>query len=285
MFDLHVHSDVSDGRLAPTEVIDLAQRTGLTGLVITDHSIATWTPELSTYASRAGVDLPVPGMEVSAVHRGRRVHILLYGKELVELEVSARLLAPLSAKNRRLETLCERLRNKGYSVPSNTQLLNRSDSGDANPARRMLGRTVIARALERTAQLSFEDAYRAVLEADEYIPRLKSAEAYLPVVQVLQIADEANLVAAVAHPLWFCESDDQVQAALDVFRDEALSSIRAIEVSSYHHRRFDHHQALLTLVKDRGWVVLGGSDFHGNGKVGLGDEVTDAESLRQLGIL
>ena len=58
--NLHTHSNVSDGRLAPVEVVSLYKELGYDFLVLTDHEVFSWWQEFSTPDF-----LIVPGIETS----------------------------------------------------------------------------------------------------------------------------------------------------------------------------------------------------------------------------
>lgn len=80
--DLHCHSSCSDGSCTPSELLHLAERSGLSGLSITDHdTIAAYTPALFQEAKDRSIAL-LPGIECSSDHQGVGVHILGYGMDL-----------------------------------------------------------------------------------------------------------------------------------------------------------------------------------------------------------
>ena len=81
MIDLHVHTTISDGTLTPTEIVRLAQETGLLAVAITDHDSIDGHDEAVREAQRLGVTL-VKGIEFSATYgQGRLVHLLGLGIE------------------------------------------------------------------------------------------------------------------------------------------------------------------------------------------------------------
>ena len=64
--DLHCHSTASDGALAPTAVVQEAQRKGLHALALTDHDTVAGLAEAQSAGERLGVRI-VAGVELSAV--------------------------------------------------------------------------------------------------------------------------------------------------------------------------------------------------------------------------
>lgn len=77
--DLHLHSYYSDGSDDPYTLIDLAAKSGLKAMAITDHDYYTYTAELARYAKNKGI-LLIPGIELSCVDplTKRKVHLLAY---------------------------------------------------------------------------------------------------------------------------------------------------------------------------------------------------------------
>src|SRR5438309_152673 len=74
--DLHLHTTHSDGTYTPAQVIDLARRSGLAAVAITDHDTLSAVAEAR---KAAGAHLEVvAGVEISAVYRDREFHLLGY---------------------------------------------------------------------------------------------------------------------------------------------------------------------------------------------------------------
>jgi predicted metal-dependent phosphoesterase TrpH len=74
--DLHTHSTISDGRLTPTQLIDLAAKNGVRIMSLTDHDIVDGLPEAFEAASRHPGFTLIPGIEMSTDVPGNEVHIL-----------------------------------------------------------------------------------------------------------------------------------------------------------------------------------------------------------------
>lgn len=77
-FDLHVHTNHSDGRLSPTEIVNLAIRKGLSGIAITDHDTTTGIDEAINQSKKYDNFKVIPGIELSSIYNNEEVHILGY---------------------------------------------------------------------------------------------------------------------------------------------------------------------------------------------------------------
>jgi 3',5'-nucleoside bisphosphate phosphatase len=77
VLDLHVHSNHSDGKYDPTEVLRLAATGGITVLAIADHDLApALRPGVHEVEGRAIRVLAAA--EVSGAHEGEELHLLVY---------------------------------------------------------------------------------------------------------------------------------------------------------------------------------------------------------------
>ena len=70
--DLHLHSTYSDGTYTPAEVLDLARRSGLAAVALTDHDTLSGVADAQAEAGNTGVEV-VPGVEITAEFRGREL--------------------------------------------------------------------------------------------------------------------------------------------------------------------------------------------------------------------
>ena len=81
--DLHMHTTYSDGKLTPEELVAKAKEAGLTYMAITDHDTVEGISHLyenGLYPAR-GIHI-IPGIEFSAHHPTREIHILGYNVDI-----------------------------------------------------------------------------------------------------------------------------------------------------------------------------------------------------------
>ena len=77
-YDLHCHSNVSDGVLSPTELVRRAHEQGVTALALTDHDTTAGVVEAKEAAAQTGIKL-IPGIELSASWQDKTFHIVGLG--------------------------------------------------------------------------------------------------------------------------------------------------------------------------------------------------------------
>jgi predicted metal-dependent phosphoesterase TrpH len=75
LYDLHLHTTASDGKLTPRELVRAAKSSRLRAFAITDHDTVEGIPEAMEEASALGIEL-IPGVEVSANFGDAAVHVL-----------------------------------------------------------------------------------------------------------------------------------------------------------------------------------------------------------------
>src|SRR5438093_8288598 len=112
--DLHVHTTHSDGAYTPAEIVDLARRVGLAAVAVTDHdTLAGVAPARA--AARGGLEI-VAGVEVTAEHAGREVHVLGYFVHPDDVPLGTALARLRDHRRGRFHEMVERLRDRGVSV-------------------------------------------------------------------------------------------------------------------------------------------------------------------------
>ena len=75
--DLHLHSIHSDGTESAAQVMAAAHRHGLRTAALTDHDTTSGWADAAEAAASLGMTF-IPGMELSAKHEWRSVHVLAY---------------------------------------------------------------------------------------------------------------------------------------------------------------------------------------------------------------
>jgi hypothetical protein len=270
--DLHSHSRVSDGTQSPTELVRAAAAAGLDVLAITDHDTAAGWDEAAEAAQAVGLEL-VRGMEISARHRGRDVHLLAYLPDPTYGPLVQGLQKILDGRTSRVPAILARLGEIGIDLTLDDV---RRVSGDAAA----VGRPHVADALVAAGHVGHRDqAFDELLRAGRpaYVDRYAA-----PLEPMIRTVTEAGGVCVVAHPWGRSNEPGPLDAA--GFADLKAMGLAGVEVDHEDHRPEARTQ-LRAIARDLDLVVTGSSDHHGAGKTGheLGCNTTaPAEYARLL---
>ena len=77
MIDLHMHTTASDGTNSPEALVESAWQVGIRTMSVTDHDTMAGVAPATVAAAARGMTV-IPGIEITAVHGGRDVHVLAY---------------------------------------------------------------------------------------------------------------------------------------------------------------------------------------------------------------
>jgi predicted metal-dependent phosphoesterase TrpH len=242
LIELQSHSTVSDGQLAPAEVVARAAEAGVTTLALSDHDAIAGVAEAARAAEGLGVEL-VPAIEMSCVHEyAEDLHVCGYWVDLGAIAPACE--RAQHERVARAGEIIESLRREGFDLHLEDAV---REAGDALS----IGRPHIARAAGATGDLGpFFEEY-LVPGAKAFVPRRWPTAA-----QAVELIREAGGVAVVAHPYWDIDQPDQV--------DELIRALGVDGVEVYyptHSREQTGH--LLWLCEELGLVATGSSDYHG----------------------
>jgi predicted metal-dependent phosphoesterase TrpH len=243
--DLHVHSNASDGRLSPAEVIGEAAERGLVYIALADHDSVNGIAAARAAAQRFPGLSVIPGIEISTDIPEGEVHILGYFIDYTDPELLAKLDDFKNSRLRRARAMVAKL--AGLGVPVEWQrVLELAGTGT-------IGRPHIAQALmEKGHVSSFKEAF------DKYLGHGKPAyverDKMLPAEAVALIV-KARGLAVLAHPL---TSADPEGLILEL----KPAGLAGLEVYYNGYSAADVKR-LVGLARRHNLIATGGSDFHG----------------------
>jgi len=242
LIELQSHSTVSDGQLAPGEVVAQAWEAGVTTLALSDHDAVAGVPEAAAAAEKLGLEL-VPATEMSCVHEyAEDLHVCGYW---IDLEAIASTCERAQRERvNRAEEIIGRLRGWGFEV---TLADAEREAGDALS----IGRPHIARAAGASGDLGpFFEEY-LVPGAKAFVPRRwPTAE------QAIALIREAGGAAVVAHPYWDVKDPAQVE---DLIRSLNPDGVEVF----YPTHTEEQTKHLLDLCRELNLVPTASSDYHG----------------------
>lgn len=254
--DLHVHSNASDGTLSPTEVVQLAIKTGLRAIALTDHDTISGLKEAmnaSLLFSDASNPLRIiPGTEISVSYKNRDVHLLGLFIDPDNKKLEKALQAAVINRDTRNKKMAENLQNAGIDITLDKM---RQTYGNA-----VLTRAHFAKYMTQNGYTkSNEEAFKKYLHDNSpyYVNR-----DYLSPKEAINLIHGANGLAILAHPLLYKYTLNEIEELVELFASYGLNGIEAIYSSNMgfdegHIRRIANKYEL---------AITGGSDFHGANK-------------------
>lgn len=248
-YDLHSHTQASDGMNQPAENVRLAKEKGLTGLAITDHDTVAGIAEALLAGKELGVDV-VPGIEISTRAGGKDIHVLGYFLNTEDEQLLERLARLRSVRDERNGLILAKLQQLGLSIT-----LEEVKDGLARPLRpdESLGRPHIADALVRKGYATdMRDAF------DRYLAEGKPGYASLPRIapeEAIAWIREAGGAPVLAHPGLYGD-DELVRSILERGKPDG------IEVYHSDHGP-EEELRYAAMAEQYELIVTGGSDYHG----------------------
>ena len=268
MIDLHLHTTASDGRSSPQELVREAASAGLTTIAVTDHDTTGAVDAVASGARALGLNT-IPGIEITAIHGGRDVHILAYFIRTEREDLALFLARQQIERRRRLFEMIAALERGG--VPIDRDAL---DSRLARESMKSVGRPFLAQELIRAGHVrSMSEAFERYLGEGRpgYVPRRGATPR-----EVIELVARANGLTSLAHPgklKWDEILPDLVEAGLPAIEIHHPDH-DAVDVGRYRH-----------FASRYGLLVTGGSDYHGPGSgrtAGLGRVTLDRADFDRL---
>jgi hypothetical protein len=246
-FDLHTHSNCSDGALAPAELVARAQQSGIDVLALTDHDTVQGVAEATLAAAAHGIRL-VPGVEISASWRAQAIHVLGLWIDPASAALLGGLEAQGERRHSRMRKICARLQKVG--LPGG-ELLAAVAANPGLPTRAHLANAMVAGGHVKRA----DEAFRKYLGAGKagYL-----AAEWPALDAVVGWIRAAGGVAALAHPARYPLSAGARRQMLAEF---VAAGGAALEVVSGGNGA-QHVEAVAALAVRYGLMGSVGSDFH-----------------------
>jgi 3',5'-nucleoside bisphosphate phosphatase len=269
VIDLHLHTTASDGVCKPAELVDMAWRAGIRTMSVTDHDTVAAVAEIAALTRDIGMSF-VPGIEITAVHDGRDIHMLGYFIDPESEPFGAFLERQRADRVRRLGEMVDRLEEIGKPI-DRAKVLAKKEAGGS------LGRPLVARALVKAGHATdIRQAFDELIGEGKpaFVPRVGP-----PPSEVVSIIARAGGVASLAHP-GLLKRDDLIPALVN-------AGLPALEAFHSDHDP-ETTERYLALAERYDLAVSGGSDYHGEpirrksafGRIGLPVEHFERLSAR-----
>ena len=250
--DLHCHSNVSDGVLAPAAVAQYASRSGVNAWALTDHDEVGGVARARQAASDLGMRF-VAGVEISITWASDTVHIVGLQIDENNPALLAGLAATRSGRDARGREISDQLAKAGIAG-AYEGALKYVDNPD------LMSRTHFARYLvECGACANIPEVFRKYLTEGKpgYVPHR-----WASLTQAMGWIHSAGGVAVIAHPGRYKFGTTGEGALFDEFKQLGGT---AIEVVTGSHSP-DQYQIYAEQARRYGFLASRGTDFHAPGE-------------------
>ena len=254
LIDLHVHSNISDGTMSPSEVVKLASDRGVGVMALTDHDTVEGVAEARTAADECGMVF-IPGIEISAGFRDRDIHILGYFIDTESEDFLNVLRKAWVKREERNYKIAERFAKFGIAL-------------DIDAIKKISGSSVITRAhfarwlVENGYCRSNSEVFDRYLGNDKpcYVPR-----DYMTRETAVSAIINAGGIPVLAHPMLYGLSMTETDTLVGELCEMGL---KGIETYYSSNMGYDEDNVRSLALKHK-LIMTGGTDFHGSNKPGL----------------
>lgn len=256
--DLHIHSTASDGTFSPTEIVNNAVKIAGKGnpvvIALTDHDTTSGIEEFQTAALAYKPQLTaISGIEISTNYHGIEIHMLGYNIDPRNKTLIDKLKIYRKSRDGRNEKIIKKLNEHGFKISA--EELKPEKSGES------IGRPHIARLLmKKNYVTSVQEAF------DKYLAEGKCCyvERIMPTPQeAIQLIQNSGGFPVLAHIMLYKKLDAAHKEKLVYELKEAgLFGIEAY----YNTYTPVEQEYVISLAKQWGLSITGGTDFHGQNK-------------------
>ena len=245
--DFHLHTNVSDGKLTPSELVKLAKHNGLDIISINDHDTLNGIAEAISTGIAEGIKV-IPAFELSTIKNGENIHVLAYFKDdsYKDKAFIAKLKEITDYRITRAKKIVENL-EKYFNININHEdVLNNADGIVARPH---IAKTI----LQAGYDYEWEELFKTVLSQDSpaYVPnKLLSVE------EGIDLLRSTNCLIVLAHPVLIKKSE---------VKDILTLGFDGIEAIYFQNSPSDTEK-YISLAKEFNILITAGSDFHGLSK-------------------
>ncbi|MFH1560739.1 MAG: PHP domain-containing protein [Chloroflexota bacterium] len=248
--DLHLHTTCSDGRLTPTQLVELVAERGLRVVAVTDHDSTEGLEEALEAAKRFPHLSVIPGVELSTDIPGNEIHVLGYFIRYSDAGLQQALGEFRDGRVDRAREMVSKLAALGVPVEWE-RVLELANEGS-------VGRPHIAQAMVEKGYISYpQEAFAQYIGRNglAYAERRKVTP-----VEAVSLIREVGGLPVLAHP----REVDDVESLLPELKTAGLVGMEVY----YGTYTPSEVEALATLAAREGLIPCGGSDYHALGTPG-----------------
>jgi len=249
--DLHVHTTCSDGTVPPEGIPPLAKAAGLSAVAVTDHDTVAGLAAAMAAGTEWGVEV-VPGIEFATGFEHTEIHLLGYLFDPASPALTPALRWVIDDRRERNEKMAALMRADGIPVTAEEMYRRYPESTVGRPH-------FAVKLMECGLASSVKDAFaRYLAPGQKYYVRRN----HIPFDRAVEILRDSGGKTVLAHPFQYRFDDGRLRELLDYCRNVGVAGMECL----YSGYTPEQEKYLEALAGDYGFLVTGGSDFHGGHK-------------------
>ncbi|MEK6946825.1 MAG: PHP domain-containing protein [Nanoarchaeota archaeon] len=257
--DLQCHTTASDGKLTPAELVNLAIKTKLAAIAITDHDSVNGINEAIKAAKGKNIEI-VPGVEISCDDPGYvDTHILGLFIDYKNKTLNSLLKKAQTYRVQQKKDIINKFQKLGFKITFDEVRLT---------AKGEIGRPHIAKVILRNNPdkvSSFDEVFDKYLAVGKkaYVERKNKISAK----DAIKAVHSAGGLIFISHPGVYDNFD--IDKFIDYFLKrggDGIETYYAYETSRYHAGKRANSKIVgkfKKIAKEKNILETGGSDFHG----------------------
>lgn len=256
VFDLHLHSNLSDGKHSPEEVVFMAKQAGMKVIALTDHDNIDGVMRAVWAGERLGMKV-IPGVEFSSDFEGEN-HILglfinYKSKALKEFFDDLH-----ESKERQITQIVKKLHDDGFDITMEDVLaqkkgsMNRAHIAEAIKVKSKQNEII----LKKLGVASSTDIFNLLLKPGSPYFMERERPPADGVVNFIQWLDG---MAVWAHPNWR-DNEAGIERKANFFKKAGLDALEV--VYNVHYQTPEQALHLHNLARSLDLTETAGSDFH-----------------------
>lgn len=245
IYDLHSHSNASDGSMDPDDLLLHAAQCGVDALAITDHDTLAAFDRIDTRVARTRV---VPGIELSTSWRKTGVHVVGLNIDPANPTLRHGVRQQQRSRDERARIIARRLRSKG--LPDILDDVLRIADGEP-VSRPHFAEYLVSSGIAKDVKTAFRKYLGAGKAGD-----VRHGWASLP--EVVRWIVESGGSAVLAHPAKYRLTKTKLRALATDFRRAGGTAIEVV----CGQQSLNTTSHLARLSNELGLAASCGSDFH-----------------------
>jgi 3',5'-nucleoside bisphosphate phosphatase len=259
--EIHMHSIFSDGEFSPAELIDIAQKSNVTLLSLTDHDTFDGITDFLKAADGTGIEV-FPGIEITVKFHDFNIHLLAYFKDYksIDSELLDRVKDMTAIRERRMRELIKRVNGViPEKFRDGIDFDNVKKAAEGVLARPHLAREMVRLGIVSNSNQAFE----------RYLVKYNVQRENLDAATAISLIRQSKGVPVMAHPgersySLICPEKGRKKENAPVLLEELKEmGLLGLECHYPYQERMGTVQYFIDLANKYDLIVTGSRDFHG----------------------